>query len=360
MAIDRNGDAISANPRIWMAGLSLLLLFGQWLPASRFFSSPAHYLPLHTALEFVAMAVSAMVFALAWNLRRQPASSHALLLGCTFLSIGLIDLAHTLSYSGMPELVTPSGPEKAINFWLAGRFIGAFALFAVALLPNVRWPAPAAWGGVAGALLLAAAVWWVGLFHAELLPRTFIPGLGLTALKIGSEYVLTGIYLLAAVLLLRRAYREYGEQRSNLEWLAAAAWVLGLAEMFFTLYQDVTDLFNLLGHVYKALAYLLIYRALYVAGVRAPYRELQESHVALHDILRASLDGFLRIDRSGRIREVNSAYAEASGYAADELLGTSLACLESHEDAAAGERAYRAGVDQRQRPVRNPPSAQGR
>jgi hypothetical protein len=30
-AIDRNGDAISANPRIWMAGLSLLLLFGQWL-----------------------------------------------------------------------------------------------------------------------------------------------------------------------------------------------------------------------------------------------------------------------------------------------------------------------------------------
>ena len=349
MAIDRNGDAISANPRIWMAGLSLLLLFGQWLPASRFFSSPAHYLPLHTALEFVAMAVSAMVFALAWNLRRQPASSHALLLGCTFLSIGLIDLAHTLSYTGMPELVTPSGPEKAINFWLAGRFIGAFALFAVALLPNVRWPAPAAWGGVAGALLLATAVWWIGLFHAELLPRTFIPGLGLTALKIGSEYVLTGIYLLAAVLLLRRAYREYGEQRSNLEWLAAAAWVLGLAEMFFTLYQDVTDLFNLLGHVYKALAYLLIYRALYVAGVRAPYRELQESHVALHDILRASLDGFLRIDRSGRIREVNSAYAEASGYAADELLGTSLACLEAHEDAAAVsahiERVLTSGSD---------------
>ena len=29
-------------------------------------------------------------------------------------------------------------------------------------------------------------------------------------------------------------------------WLAAAAWVQGLAELFFTLYADVTDIFNLL------------------------------------------------------------------------------------------------------------------
>ena len=320
-----------------MAVLTLILLLGQWLPASRFFSTPAHYLPLHTALEFIAMAVSAMVFALAWNLRRQAASSHALLLGCAFLCIGLIDLAHTLSYTGMPVLVTPSGPEKAINFWLAGRLIGALALLAVAVLPNRRWPAAGAWGGLLVALLVALLVWWIGLFHADLLPRTFIAGQGLTALKIGSEYVLTAIYLLAALLLWRRARREYGEWRSNLGWLAAAAWGLGLAEMFFTLYQDVTDLFNLLGHVYKALSYLLIYRALYVAGVRAPYRELQENHETLHDILRASLDGFLRIDRSGRIREVNSAYAEASGYPVSELLGAPLAVLEANEDAGAVE-----------------------
>ncbi|WP_371323833.1 MASE3 domain-containing protein [Dechloromonas sp. ZY10] len=330
-----NSFSAWSDPRVWMAALTLVLLFGQWLPASRFFSTPAHYLPLHTALEFIAMAVSAMVFALAWNLRRQPASSHALLLGCAFLCIGLIDLAHTLSYTGMPALVTPSGPEKAINFWLAGRLIGALALLAVALLANRRWPAAGAWGGLLAALSLALLVWWVGLFHADLLPRTFIPGQGLTALKIGSEYALTAIYLLAAWLLWRRGRREYGERRSNLGWLAAAAWGLGLAEMFFTLYQDVTDLFNLLGHVYKALSYLLIYRALYVAGVHAPYRELQENHETLHDILRASLDGFLRIDRSGRIREVNSAYADASGYPVGELLGAPLALLEANEDAGA-------------------------
>ena len=335
MSVKPGNRSAWGRPQSWMALLTILLMLGHWLPASRFFSSPTAYLPLHTALEFVGMAVSVMVFALAWNLRRQPGSSHALLLGSAFLSICLIDLTHTLPYSGMPDLVTPSGPEKAINFWLAGRFIGAVALLAVVFLPRRQWSPVAAWGALAVALAVTAGVWWVGLLHADDLPRTFIPGQGLTTLKIVSEYVLTGLYLLAAVLLLARAPAETGERRSNIEWLAAAAWVLGLAEMFFTLYQDVTDLFNLLGHVYKALAYLMIYRALYVAGVRAPYRELQENHEALRDILRASLDGFLRIDRQGCIREVNVAYCEASGYRPEELLGLTLSQLEANEDAGA-------------------------
>lgn len=58
-----------------------------------------------------------------------------MILGVGFLAVGLIDLAHTLSFAGMPDLVTPSSPEKAINFWLAGRFVAAGVLLAVALSP---------------------------------------------------------------------------------------------------------------------------------------------------------------------------------------------------------------------------------
>lgn len=56
-------------PLVWVCTLSALLVLGGWFPAVRFFAVPTHYLPLHTALEFVAMAISAMVFALGWNLR---------------------------------------------------------------------------------------------------------------------------------------------------------------------------------------------------------------------------------------------------------------------------------------------------
>ncbi len=120
-------------PLVWVTALSSLLLLGGWLPAFQFFANPAHYLPFHIALEFVAMAVSAMVFALSWNLRRIEDNSHAVILGTGFLAVTLIDLAHTLSFAGMPDLVTPSSPEKAINFWLAARFIAAAILLAFAL-----------------------------------------------------------------------------------------------------------------------------------------------------------------------------------------------------------------------------------
>ena len=257
-------------PLFWVGALSALLLLGGWLPAIKFFPLPAHYLPFHTSLEFVAMAVSAMVFSLAWNLRSAPGNSHAVILGSGFLTVTLIDLAHTLSFPGMPDLVTASGTEKAISFWLAGRFVAAAVLLAVAVRSARHWSSLQSHLALLAALVFSAVVWWVGIFHREWLPRTFIPGEGLTAFKVGAEYLLALVYALAALLLYRNGVAA---QRHDRLWLAAAAWVLGLAELFFTLYADVTDIFNLLGHVYKGIAYIMIYRALFVAGVRSPYRD---------------------------------------------------------------------------------------
>ncbi|MBP6902846.1 MAG: response regulator [Burkholderiaceae bacterium] len=324
-----------AAPLAWAGALTALLLAGQALPASRFFSSPAHYLPLHTLLEVLAIAVALMVFALGWNLRRQDGAPHPQLLGTAFLAVGLIDLAHMLSYAGMPELVTPSGPEKAINFWLAARAVAAAALLVVALRPS--WRAPS-WLLLAGALGLSAVVVWVGLWHAQALPRTFVAGQGLTPLKIASEYLLAAAYGGAGLLLLVRACRSGGpgaEPDTDLAWLAAAAWVQGLAEMFFTLYTDVTDTFNLLGHVYKAVAYLMVYRALFVAGVRRPYAALALKGQRLQTLQQALSDSELHYrtladsgtaliwtsDDQGRVDYANAPWLGFTGRTLDQERG---------------------------------------
>ena len=49
-----------------VAAFTTLLLVARFLPTAQFFT-PLSYLPVHTALEFVAMAVSLMVFGLGWN-----------------------------------------------------------------------------------------------------------------------------------------------------------------------------------------------------------------------------------------------------------------------------------------------------
>jgi len=117
---------------------------------------------------------------------------------------------------------------------------------------------------------------------------------------------------------------------SDLQWLAAAAYVQGLAEMFFTLYADVTDLHNLLGHVYKTIAYIMVYRAIFVAGVQRPYHALNLERERLH-VLRASEEKFrVLLDQSsdsifsfypdGRYSYVNEAFAKTFDKTPDEII----------------------------------------
>jgi PAS domain S-box-containing protein len=304
---------------VWAFALTAVLLLGSALPGLRFFASPANYLPWHTALEFAAMAVSAMVFMLAWNLRNQPNSGNIMLLGVGFLAVGLIDFGHTLSYPGMPDLVTPSGTEKAINFWLAARYVAAAVFLGAALLPTAQRTAGGFVGATAVAIGLAVAVWWLELSHADGLPRTFIAGQGLTAFKIGAEYLLGVLYGTAAILLFLKSRRTHND--SDLHWLAAAAWVQGLAEMFFTLYSDVTDLHNLLGHVYKVIAYSMVYRAIFVAGVQRPYRALDIEHSRLQTLIATVTDLIWLKDPAGIYLSCNHAFEHLYGKKQAELVG---------------------------------------
>jgi len=302
----------------WALALTLLLVFGHFLPAAKFFASPTNYVPLHTVLEFIATAVSAMVFTLAWALRRQPANSHRMILGAGFLAVCLIDIAHTLSYAGMPEFVTPNGAEKAINFWLAGRYAAALVMVAVAALPQAHWSRAACNASALAAAGFALLVVWLGLAHADWLPRTFVAGQGLTSFKIGAEYLVAALYGAAAVLLYLKSRRSGDD---DLEWLAVAAWVQGLAELFFTLYADVTDVFNLLGHVYKAIAYIMVYRALFVAGVQAPYRELEFERTRLKTLVATIPDLVWAKDVDGVYLSCNPAFERFFGAREADITG---------------------------------------
>ncbi|MDQ5887779.1 MAG: hypothetical protein QG667_1070 [Pseudomonadota bacterium] len=312
------GHTAWRSPLLLLAALTGLLLAGHLLPGVKFFSSPAGYLPFHTFLEFLALVISAMVFAIAWNQRARPDNSHAILLGCGFLAVCLIDFGHTLSYAGMPDLVTPSGPEKAINFWLSGRYVAAITLLGVALGTNRRWSPAACYGALLVSLSCVALVWWVCLAKADWLPRTFVAGQGLTGLKIGAEYLLAALYLTAGGIII---YRQRNAGDSNQIWLGVAACVQALAEMFFTLYADVTDVFNLLGHLYKVLAYLIIYRALFVSGFQAPFLELERKKAHLKTLVTSIPDLIWLKDQNSVYLSCNASFEQFFGATEEAIIG---------------------------------------
>ena len=138
--------------------------------------------------------------------------------------------------------MTPSGPEKAINFWLAARSFAAVALLCAAFWPR-RWSLaagpPSRYAGLLGVLLLVGAVHYVLLAQPQWVPRTFLPGLGLTPFKVNFEYTLIALYVLAGAgfLLRLRDARESGVER-----LALASFTMAMSEYFFTLYANVSEL----------------------------------------------------------------------------------------------------------------------
>ena len=312
------------SPVIWAVVMTVAFIASVPIPAWNFFNSPEEYIALHTVLEFAAMAVGAMVFALSWNLRRTRDNSEIIILGSFSLAILLIDLAHTLSYSGMPDLVTASSPDKAITFWLPGRVLAALALLIVALLPVRRWPARAWVAGTLAAVVVAGLIWWIGLYHRDWLPVFFVPGEGLTTTKVVAEYVISAIYGVSAVLLFLRARRTRSD---TFAWLACAAWVLMLGELFFTLYASVTDVFNLLGHVFKVIAYLMIYRAIFVAGVQGPYRQLERETSLLRSLIDSATDLISFTDSQGRYAGANRAFTARLGLPEDVVVGRTPAEL---------------------------------
>lgn len=282
-AVDRSA-ARQANSRAAAYFLPALALFAVvWLlPIPPHLLTPARHLVLHNFLEGFAIAVSVMVFAYGWSTYGATQPRGVTIIAAGFLAVGLLDFAHMLSYAGMPDFVTPGSPNKAIYFWLMARLAAALAILAVAVggfsreafSPRCRL---ALFGG---ALAVSGACYYVALFMPAALPQMFAAGTGLTPLKIGVEYFLILLQLAAIALLVWRPGRSGLPDESR---LVAALGIMVLSELCFTLYAQVFDALNVLGHVYKTVAYYLIYRSVFVASVRIPFEKLKASEAALRD-----------------------------------------------------------------------------
>ena len=132
---------------------------------------------------------------------------------------------------------------------------------------------------------------------------------------------MVGLCVLAMVLLLRRA-RE--QSPFDVPRLFAAVWVMELSKFFFTLYVTATDVFNLLGHVYKVIGYYYLYRAIFVGTVEAPYHALEKSDRSLRAVLDAVPDLKFEVTQDGRYVQLHTRQPELLLVPADEVLGRSF------------------------------------
>jgi diguanylate cyclase (GGDEF)-like protein/PAS domain S-box-containing protein len=281
------------------------------------------YLPLHTLFEFLSIIISAMIFGTAWvHIADNKNLRNYIILACSFLCVAILDFFHVFSFPNMPALITPSGPEKTINFWLMARYFSAFSLLLVSLL---SWRNIATrlmhWSILGCTLSLVVILVIVGLFFPSLIPSTYIEGQGLTPFKVMSEYTIFGLYLTVG---LRLLYLMRTNQPYDVVNLFTAVCLMAMSELFFTLYTDVTDVFNFLGHNYKIIAYFYIYKSIFIASILRPYEELSKSRNLLSTIIEAIPTRIFWKDKNSRYLGCNTKFAHDAGVIApDEVINKS-------------------------------------
>ncbi|MBU1216736.1 EAL domain-containing protein [bacterium] len=315
--------------RILMLFAFIVILF--WV-APLFFNIPNMdndgYLPLHILLETVSIVIAMQVSGIGWNSYQHKFSANIVFLSSVFFGVAILDFTHLLSYVGMPAFFTPSGPDKAIYFWLNARFLSSvglliFAYFSFSALKSktLRYIF------FFSMLVLVTLLHWPLFFHDDwLINIFFIPGQGLTPLKIYSEYSLIIINLVTAILLYKQMKKAHAYQIAA---LFGAVCMMAMSEFLFTLYSDLTDMYNILGHIYKAIAYVFIYRAIFVTAIERPYQELHESQKQLHDknqLLDSIIENiphmiFLKHASDLRYALFNRAGEKLTGFSREKLLG---------------------------------------
>jgi diguanylate cyclase (GGDEF)-like protein/PAS domain S-box-containing protein len=308
-----------------LAALPVLLLF----PVVPVAGLRDFYPAFHVAAELAAIITAVLIFNVGHYgmAEERPVANY--ILACTFLAVALLDLLHTLSYSGMPNFVTTNTPHKAIVLWLGARYIEAVGLVAWLLWPDRLAVRPARSVVLALALAWVAVMGVVGVVTPEVLPATFVAGSGPTAVKIALEWGVMG--LLAVAIVAAVAVRQ---RHANWRTIVTILMLMVGSELCFTLYVQPDDATNAIGHVYKLAAFYLLYRIAVVQAIHRPVRALAAARIGLvereahlRQILDGAPEGVIGVDSDGVIRFLNPMVVTLFGYAPTEIVGQPVEML---------------------------------
>lgn len=268
----------------------------------------SNYLLFHTTVESFGLVVMAGIFVIAWSTRGFSSNRYLLILGTTHLFVAIVAGLHAFAYKGM-GVFPEGGANLPTQLWIISRVLESLSFLVAGI--SLRRDVPAipifvAFGGLT--TLALGSVWLLPLF-----PTMYVDGVGLTATKVAAEYVVIAVFAGAFVLLWRD--RKQFTPRVGRLLLAAIALMIA-AELAFTLYVDVYDALNFIGHYIVLVSFVLIYRALILTVLREPYsllfRELKRREETEHRIAETLQSSILSgPDRVAGI-EVDQAFTSAT------------------------------------------------
>lgn len=229
------------------------------------------FLYYHVLLEFFSIIIYFAIFVITYYTYYKNRRARLIVLFSTFLVVGFIDFFHTMTYKGMPGFFADSSAAIATTYWMIGRIIFSIGLLVAAIIPVHKKINHYRLCYIAGSLLITYAIFYFVTYHIDIFPPMFIEGQGLTPLKVILEYLIMVILSITSFLFIRDY--NYTKNIIFIEIVAGLLFAI-FSEISFTLYTNVHDSFNMIGHIYKVISSYLIFKALFIYNLDAPYIQL--------------------------------------------------------------------------------------
>ncbi|MGM0379761.1 MAG: MASE3 domain-containing protein [Bacillota bacterium] len=289
------------------------------------FLSFDYFLVFHSLVELFSIITAAIIFVIALYSHSKNKNDFLIVLGIAYGFIGGFDLLHTLTYKGM-GVFKNEGANLPTQLWIIARYMESISIVIALLYINKIKKysiEKIAYFYSAFSILIIFTLYF------NVFPVCYIEGEGLTLFKIISEYIISGILIYGLFLL----YKNKDYFKKNIYNLISASIILTiLSEISFTFYLDVFGDLNIIGHVFKLLSVLLIFKAIVKTGLKKPYdllfrkieiknRELENFNKLYQTFIDANDNLIYLKDNKLHYIFANEAMAEFFNESKNEMIG---------------------------------------
>lgn len=244
------------------------------------------FLVLHTIIELFSVVVAFVIFLQPWLSYWHGQVRYHLVLGMIFFAVGSFDLVHTFLYKGMPLLNDPYSVTRATWLWICARLTESIGLGLAFIDMKSRRVLNPILPFAVVATLTFLTIGYIVLVP-ESLPLLVVEGEGVTPLKYSAEYFISFVHFIALSII----FTKYTKERNGDMLLLVMAIILILfSELVFTLYKNVFDFDNLLGHLYKFIGYYFIYRSIFYPQMKEYLLKRREERRIIELKLRKMYD----------------------------------------------------------------------
>lgn len=233
-----------------------------------------NYVSIHLIIELFCIVVTMSIAIQIWLTSRFNLNNKDIYMGALFLSLAIFEIAHAISYKGMPFFIKESSPYEATWFYIIARLLMPIGLLSIVIQKDKKLTHSQRWLAFSLSFLFTYAVIILFYLPIRIFPSLVIEGSGTTLLKNTLQYTALVVQLVLIIYLTK--YFNTKPRRSLL--LMVSSIYIIFSDIFFTIYHDVYDIYIFTGHLFQLFSYITIFRAVYFSTVEQPFIRMREAN----------------------------------------------------------------------------------